>query len=178
MATKKPDAGYAPEVASPPVNDYVICELRYDSGISYTASKFAGPSAVEAEASSLNKVLASYKIKRFRSHFASDSKEVRKRATAAPASIDAPISAEFAQSGHVQIVPQSSQSAPRSPSGSTRRSPCGRLSLLPGPCRRRSPRARAVPRATSSPPRVTSIRRQTVSERLRCGTGQVARASE
>lgn len=113
MATKKPDPGYAPEVASPPVNDYVICELRYDSGISYTASKFAGSSAVEAEASSLNKVLASYKIKRFRSHFASDSKEVRKRATAAPASIDAPISAEFAQSGHVQIVPQSSQSAPK-----------------------------------------------------------------
>ena len=111
MAAKKPDPGYAPDVAPPQVNDYVICELRYDSGISYTASKFAGPAAVEAAASSLNKLLASYKIKRFRSHFGLDAKEVRKRATAAPASIDAPVSGEFAQSGHVQIVPQSSQSA-------------------------------------------------------------------
>ena len=94
MATKKRDPGYAPEVASPRLDDYVICELRYDSGISYTASKFVGPAALEAEASSLNRVLASYKIKRFRSHFASDTKEVRKRATAAPEGIDARVSAD------------------------------------------------------------------------------------
>lgn len=114
MATKdefETGAGFAPPVEFPGVSDYVVAELRHDSAVTYTASRFAAPAAAEGRASSLNNVLEKFRIKRFSSHFQAPKGEIRKRATAAPPSLGVPVSAEFAHSGFVQIVPERGRDA-------------------------------------------------------------------
>lgn len=104
-------AGFAPPVAYPDVHDYVVAELRHDSAVTYTASRFEAPTAAEDRATSLNRVLERFRVRRFRSHFQAPRSDVRMRATAAPPSLGVDVSAEFARSGFVQIVPEASRDA-------------------------------------------------------------------
>jgi len=100
------DAGFAPPVSTPKTPDYVVAELRYDSKVAFTANRFEGPQEAENVVASLNEVLASFGIKSFGSHFGVKPGAIRER-TAPPADVmAAPVTAEFAQSGFVQIVPK------------------------------------------------------------------------
>lgn len=112
MAKKMADAGFAPPAKAPKMPDYVVAELRYDSRVVFSASNFEGPKEAESHVASLNKVLEGFKIKSFGSHFGVKASAVRKRATAPPAALVAPVTAEFAQSGFVQIVPRKADDAP------------------------------------------------------------------
>ncbi len=103
---KQATAGYAPPVTTPKTPDYVVAELRYDSKVAFSASGFEGPQEAAGVVASLNEVLASFGIKSFGSHFGVKPSAIRER-TAPPADVmAAPVSAEFAQSGFVQIVPE------------------------------------------------------------------------
>jgi len=82
-------------------------ELRHDSQVAYTAARFEAPTAREKEASSLNSILEKFKARKFGSHFGMKPAAIHQRAVAAPASLDVPVTAEFAHSGFVQVVPQS-----------------------------------------------------------------------
>lgn len=112
MAKKKIDPGFvqAPAV-DPSTPDYVIAELRHDSRIRYSSRGFAAPSAVEKEARSLNDLLEGFKIQKVRSHFGMKAPTIHMRATEAPPSLGIPVSAEFAHSGFVQIIPESAKDA-------------------------------------------------------------------
>ena len=110
MADKKskrmgPGYTFSP-IKIPKIPDYVIVELRHDSQVAFTAARFEAAPARETEASSLNNTLAKFKVRKFGSHFGMKTAAVHKRAVAAPASLNVPVTAEFAHSGFVQVVPQ------------------------------------------------------------------------
>ena len=50
------------EIAAPDVPDYVVVELRYESPVGYTRSRFSAPAAAAPQADTLNDVLAKYDI--------------------------------------------------------------------------------------------------------------------
>jgi subtilisin family serine protease len=106
------------EFKTPDVPDYVVAELRYESPVAYTKSRFVAPAAGASEANRLNQVLARFDLKEVRSHFGFPSVEIRKRVQLAAALPKEPSSttlkakgadAEFRQSGFVQIVPKRSE---------------------------------------------------------------------
>lgn len=105
------DAGFLLPVSFPETPDYVIAELRYDSRVAFSASKFEGPSETEAQVASLNRVLEDFQVKRFRSHFGKSATEIRQRVTAPSTAMVAPVTAGFAQSGFIQIVPEKPDAA-------------------------------------------------------------------
>ena len=105
---------------APDVPDYVVMELRYESPVAFTASKFAAPAAAAPQADSLNSVLEKYDIATLRSHFGLKSQAVRARvavaATLPPEPVperfaDKGMDTEFLQSGFVQVVPKNSRDA-------------------------------------------------------------------
>jgi subtilisin family serine protease len=105
---------------APNIPDYVVVELRYESPVAYTASKFAGPAEAAPQADALNDVLARYDIANLRSHFGLKSAEVRPRVEIAAALPPEPDPKRFArkgmdttfiQSGFVQVVPRRSGDA-------------------------------------------------------------------
>jgi hypothetical protein len=110
---KKPTEGFVPGTfAAPDTPDYVIAELRYDSRVVITSrQRFAAPAAAEGRASDLNSLLASFKIKRVAPHFDLPEKKLARRAE--PPAARAKVSADFAQSGFVQIVPENSKDCAR-----------------------------------------------------------------
>lgn len=116
MATRKPSRrspGLTPPGVSPvDVPDYVVAELRYDSGLVVTpAEGIAAPSAAaEAPAGSLNKVLAAFDVARVVPHFGLPKKALAMRANAVT-SARAKVSADFAQGGVMQIVPRKGKDA-------------------------------------------------------------------
>src|SRR5205809_3454882 len=100
---------------SPDVPDYVVVELRYESPVAFTASKFAAPAAGAPHVDTLNHVLGKYEIARLRSHFGLKPAAIHARVEVAatlPAEpspekfADKGMDAEFIQSGFVQIVPK------------------------------------------------------------------------
>jgi len=102
------------------VPDYVIVELRYESPVAFTASKFAAPAAAAPQAEKLNEVLAKYDIASIRSHFGLKAAEVRARvevaATLPPEPspekfADKGMDTQFIQSSFVQVVPKNSRDA-------------------------------------------------------------------
>lgn len=104
----------------PDIPDYVVVELRYESPVAYTASRFAAPAAAAPEADALNDVLAKYGIATMRSHFGLKSTEVRARVEVAATLPPEPqperfakkgMDTEFIQSGFVQVVPRKSGDA-------------------------------------------------------------------
>ena len=104
---RRVDPGYLvarPEPAKTP--DYVVCELQHTSKVAYTASQFEGPTEAETEIGKLNRLLDSFGVKAVQSHFASARREIRDRAVSAPRSLRQRVSAEFAQSGFVQLKPR------------------------------------------------------------------------
>jgi subtilisin family serine protease len=103
---------------TPDIPDYVVAELRYESPVAFTRSRFAAPAAGTGQAERLNNVLAKFDIASMRSQFGLHPTAVSKRlalATALPAEPSAKIlktkgaDAEFRQSGFVQIVPKRGQ---------------------------------------------------------------------
>ncbi|MGI8565288.1 MAG: S8 family serine peptidase [Pyrinomonadaceae bacterium] len=104
----------------PDVPDYVLVELRYESPVAHSTSKFIAPRAVASQADSLNNVLAKYDIAALRSHFGLKSSEVRARVEVAETLPPEPnperfkkkgMNTEFIQSGFVQVVPKNSGDA-------------------------------------------------------------------
>ena len=108
--------------AEPDVPDYVVAELRYESPVAFTTSRFVAPAAAAPQADSLNTVLARFDIAAVRSHFAMPSQAIRARVEVAATLPPEPdpsryakrgMDTEFKQSGFVQIVPKAGQDAKR-----------------------------------------------------------------
>lgn len=135
MAKKadRPDAGFMLPVSLPETPDYVVAELRYDSRVAFSASKFEGPSEAEAQVEALNKVLEEFRVKKFRSHFGKKASEIRQRVTATSAAVVAPVTADFAQSGFVQIVPEKPDEAPDLARRLNRQGPVWKAVVAPKP---------------------------------------------
>ena len=90
----------------PGTPDFVIAELQHDSQVRYSRRRFAAPGEAEDRARSLNELLEGFKIRQYRSHFGMTSKDLAKRTTHAPPSLDQPVDADFAHSGFLQIIPE------------------------------------------------------------------------
>lgn len=100
---------------TPDIPDYVVAELRYESPVVYTRSRFVAPAEAKSEAEGLNQVLSRFEIAAIRNHFGFAATEVRQRIELAAA---LPRNASkntlkgrgadpaFYQSGFVQIVPK------------------------------------------------------------------------
>ncbi|HEV7642684.1 MAG TPA: S8 family serine peptidase [Pyrinomonadaceae bacterium] len=108
------------EFETPDVPDYVIAELRYESPVAFTTTKFAAPAAAKPEAESLNKILERFEIDKMGSHFQMKIDEVKERiavANALPVEPDIKkfkskgADEEFLKSGFVQIVPKKGSDA-------------------------------------------------------------------
>lgn len=106
------------EFQTPEIPDYVVAELRYESPVAYTRSRFAAPAAGASQADRLNNVLARFDIESIRSQFGMAATDVRERLDLAATLPPEPSAralkakgadAEFRQSGFVQIVPKRSQ---------------------------------------------------------------------
>ncbi len=107
MVRKKIDAGYvSPGVTPVKKRDYVVVELRHNSKIAFSSRGFAGPADVERPVGALNDVLSSFGVKRIASHFGLKDTEIRQRVTKAPARMPRTVTASFAHSGFVQVVPR------------------------------------------------------------------------
>ncbi len=121
QAARQTSHGFAAaEFEAPSVPDYVVVELRYESPVAYTASRFAAPAEAAPEADALNDVLAKYDIVNVRSHFGMKPAEVRPRveiAATLPAEPDPKkfarrgMDTTFIQSGFVQVIPKKSGDA-------------------------------------------------------------------
>lgn len=88
--------------------DYVVAELRYDSGVAIAAGKrggFAALAAAEAKASALNDILSGFELKRVASHFDLPETNLASR-TRAVKSPTATVESDYALGGFVQIVPK------------------------------------------------------------------------
>ncbi|MFY9608208.1 MAG: S8 family serine peptidase [Blastocatellia bacterium] len=105
---------------APDVPDYVVVELRYESPVAFTASRFAAPAAAAPQSEKLNEVLAKYDVAAIRSHFGQKSAEVRSRVEIAATLPPEPnpdkfkdkgMDTQFIQSGFVQVVPKNSRDA-------------------------------------------------------------------
>lgn len=106
----------------PDTPDYVVAELRYESPVAYTTSRFAAPAASAPQADRLNEVLARFDIAAVRSQFGLKVSEVRERIDLAAVLPPEPSSrvlsargadAQFRESGFVQVVPKRSADARR-----------------------------------------------------------------
>nr|MBA2737044.1 hypothetical protein [Pyrinomonadaceae bacterium] len=98
---------------TPEIPDYVIVELRYESPVAFTASKFNAPAAAEPQAASLNTSLEKYDIADMRSHFGLKSNVIKSRIAVAatlPAEPNpenfAAMDTDFIHSGFVQVIPK------------------------------------------------------------------------
>ena len=71
------------EIAAPSTPDYVIAELRYDSGVVITPdARFAAPAQAETKAAGLHDTLAAFDVKRVTPHFAMPKTKLAARARA------------------------------------------------------------------------------------------------
>src|ERR1043165_2148023 len=126
----------------PEVPDYVIVELRYESPVAYSASKFAPPAAPEPHTDSLNQVLSKYDIESVRSHFGLKSSEVRARVEVAATLPTEPDPKKFAKkgmdtrfihSGFVQIVPKKGRDSKKLATELRRKGPVWNAVVAPRP---------------------------------------------
>jgi subtilisin family serine protease len=110
------------DVDTSEIPDYVVVELRYESPVAYTRSRFAAPAAAAPQSEALNGVLEKYDIKAMRSHFGLPSATVKSRIEVASTLPPEPdpkkfrkkgMDTEFIQSGFVQVIPKKSGDAPK-----------------------------------------------------------------
>jgi len=106
----------------PGTPDYVVVELRYESPVAPGARGFVSPAAAAPQAASLNDVLSHFKIRSMGSHFGLTKTEVSTRVELASSLPSAPsakllarrgATAEFYQSGFMQIIPKNGADARR-----------------------------------------------------------------
>lgn len=86
--------------------DYVVAELRYDSGVAVSTAGLRAPAARESTAAALNSILDGFNVRSCGSHFGLPDAALRTRAVDAPRRMPKTVSAGFAQSGVIQIIPQ------------------------------------------------------------------------
>ena len=87
--------------------DYVVVELKYNSGVGISPTGFQAPAMAANAAGSLNNVLNQFNVKSVRSHFGLKKAQLAKRGLVAPnAAAPKKVSAEFAQSGVMQVHPK------------------------------------------------------------------------
>jgi hypothetical protein len=124
------------------IPDYVVVELRYESPVGFSASRFSAPAAAAPQADSLNSVLAKFDIRTMRSHFALPSSAVRSRVEVAATLPAEPepkkfarkgMDTEFIQSGFVQVVPKKSSDAPKIARELNRKGPVWQAFVAPRP---------------------------------------------
>jgi subtilisin family serine protease len=128
-------------VAEPDVPDYVLVELRYESPVAFTRSRFVAPAAAEPQAHALNQVLAKFDVEAVRSHFGLPAETVRARPEVARTLPAAPSPKRFArrmdtafvQSGFVQVVPRRGRDAARIAAELNRRKAVWKAVVAPRP---------------------------------------------
>jgi subtilisin family serine protease len=108
------------DIEAPEIPDYVVVELRYESPVAFSRSKFSAPAAAAPQAETLNNVLEKYDIKTMRSHFGLPSRAISGRVEVAATLPSEPepkkfarkgVDTEFIQSGFVEVVPKNSRDA-------------------------------------------------------------------
>ena len=113
MATRKANTGFEQgKFDVPSIPDYVVAELRYDSGLAVArrGGIVAPSAAAEAPARALNEVLAAFEIDRVAPQFDMPERVLATRASAVTGA-RASVSSDYAQSGFVQIVPKRGRDA-------------------------------------------------------------------
>jgi subtilisin family serine protease len=152
MATKKPvvsqtgrntKAGLvSTEIEAPDLPDYVIVELRYESPVAFTRSRFSAPAAAAPQADTLNNVLAKYEIETLRSHFRLPAPAIKSRIEVAATLPPEPepkkfakkgMDTEFIHSGFVQVVPKKSNDAPKIARELNKKGPVWKALVAPRP---------------------------------------------
>ena len=130
------------EIDTPDIPDYVVVELRYESPVAFSASKFSAPGAAAPQADTLNDALAKYDIKTMRSHFGLASSAIKNRVEVAATLPKEPEPAKFAkkgmdtefiQSGFVQVVPTDSKDAARIARDLNKKGPVWKAFVAPRP---------------------------------------------
>ncbi|MCP4203099.1 MAG: S8 family serine peptidase [bacterium] len=109
MATSKKTGYLQPGIKAPPASaapDYVIVELLHTSRIAVSESGFTGTAESEQQARSLNGVLEAFNVKDCSSLFGLGARAIRKRVSAAPASLKASVTAGFAHAGFARLIPR------------------------------------------------------------------------
>lgn len=130
------------EIEAPDIPDYVVVELRYESPIAFSTSRFSAPGAAAPQADTLNNVLAKYDIKTMRSHFGLSSPAIKSRVEVAATLPKEPeprkfakkgMDTEFIQSGFVQVVPTNSRDAPKIARELNKKGPVWKAFVAPRP---------------------------------------------
>src|SRR5687768_8873554 len=124
------------------IPDYVVVELRYESPVAFSTSRFSAPAAAAPQADTLNNVLAKFDIKTMRSHFGLPSPAIRSRVEIAATLPSEPepkkfakkgLDTEFIQSGFVQVIPKKSGDAPKIARELLRKGPVWNAFVAPRP---------------------------------------------
>jgi subtilisin family serine protease len=130
------------EIEASDIPDYVVVELRYESPVAFSRSRFSAPAAAAPQADVLNNVLAKYDIKTLRSHFGLPSPAIRGRVEVAATLPPEPepkkfakkgMDTEFIQSGFVQVVPKNSGEARKIARELNRKGPVWKAFVAPRP---------------------------------------------
>jgi subtilisin family serine protease len=127
---------------TPDVPDYVVVQLRYESPVAYTKSRFGAPAAAAPQADTLNQVLSKYDITAMRSHFGLKAQDIRSRIEVAATLPKEPdpkkfakkgMDAAFIHSGFVAIVPKKSTDAKKLAAELKRKDPVWDAFVAPRP---------------------------------------------
>ena len=130
------------DIKEPDIPDYVLVELRYESPVAYTRSKFSAPAAASSQADTLNNVLAKYDIETMRSHFGLPSASIKSRVEVAATLPPEPepkkfakkgMDTDFIQSGFVQVVPKRSSDAAKIARELNKKGPVWKAFVAPRP---------------------------------------------
>ena len=108
MLIANPQKGYPAPSRFRPFRgtDYVVAELRYDSGVAVSGAGFKAPADGAKTASALNSILERFGVRGCGSHFGLRDVALRRRAVEAPSRMPKTVSSDFAQSGVIQIIPR------------------------------------------------------------------------
>jgi subtilisin family serine protease len=129
-------------IEAPDIPDYVVVELRYESPVAFSPSRFSAPAAARSQADTLNDVLAKFDIKTMRSHFGLPSTAIKGRVEVAATLPPEPepkrfakkgMDTEFIQSGFVQVVPKKSSDAAKIARQLNKKGPVWKAFVAPRP---------------------------------------------
>src|SRR5688572_16215307 len=124
------------------IPDYVVVELRYESPVAFTRSRFSAPAAAAPQADTLNHVLAKYDIATMRSHFGLSAAAIKSRVEVAATLPPEPepkkfakkgMDTEFIQSSFVEVVPKKSTDAPKIAKELNKKGPVWKAFVAPRP---------------------------------------------
>ena len=133
MARRRKTPGFATtDYEYPQAPDYVIAELRYDSRVAVSGrGRLGAPAGAEPAVRTLHETLGAFDVKRVAPHFDLPERALAARATGLRAR--ARPTADYAQSGFVQIVPRNPKDAPRIAARLARAKPVWQAYVAPRP---------------------------------------------